>query len=95
MKAESVDQFYNGGTGIRTSIKELAELILDITQSDLNVHYEPAGVTFVKNRIGCPEKAHKEINFKASISLVEGIKKLVEWRKSHIEEVASRRQKVA
>lgn len=95
MKADTVDQFYNVGTGIRTSIKELAEMILKITDSTLSLQYEPAGLTFVKNRIGCPKKAIEQIEFKASISLEEGLKKLIEWRKNHIDQVEIRRQKVA
>lgn len=95
MKADTIDQFYNVGTGIRTSIKELAEMILEITGSNLSVQYEPGGLTFVKNRIGCPKKAEKEINFKASISLEAGLKKLIEWRKAHIDQVDLRRKKVA
>lgn len=95
MKAETTDQFYNVGTGIRTSIKELAELILKITNSTLSVQYEPAGLTFVKNRIGCPKKATEQIGFKATISLEDGLKKLIEWRKTHIEQVEMRRGKVA
>lgn len=95
MKAETTDEFYNVGTGIRTSIKELAELILKITNSNLSVQYEPAGLTFVKNRIGCPKKAEEQINFKAEISLEDGLKKLIEWRKTHIEQVEMRRKKVA
>ena len=94
MKADTVDQFYNVGTGIRTSIQELAELILSITESNLSVHYEPAGLTFVKNRIGCPKKAEEHIGFKASVALTEGIKQLIEWRKSHIDQVETRRAKV-
>lgn len=95
MKADHVDEFYNVGTGIRTSIKELAEKILEITNSNLSVQYEPAGLTFVKNRIGCPKKAAEQIAFKASVSLEEGLKQLIEWRKNHIEQVALRRAKVA
>ena len=81
MKADAVDEFYNVGTGIRTSIKELAEIILKITGSNLSVQYEPAGLTFVKNRIGCPKKAIDQIGFKASVALEEGLKQLIEWRK--------------
>jgi UDP-glucose 4-epimerase len=95
MKAEVVDQFYNVGTGIRTSIKELAEMILKITSSDLDVQYEPAGLTFVKNRIGCPKKATAEIGFKYSVDLENGLKQLIEWRKSHIDQVEMRRKKMA
>ena len=91
MKSDSTDEFYNVGTGIRTSIKELAELILDITGSDLQIQYEPAGQTFVKNRIGCPKKAEQEIDYKYSIELREGLIALIEWRNSHKVEVARRR----
>ncbi|MCX7342912.1 MAG: NAD-dependent epimerase/dehydratase family protein [Proteobacteria bacterium] len=95
MKAETTDQFYNVGTGIRTSIKELAEMILKITGSNLSVKYEPSGLTFVKNRIGCPKKATEQIGFKAALNLEDGLKKLIEWRKNHIDQVEMRRAKVA
>lgn len=95
MKSDAIDEFYNVGTGIRTSIKELAEMILKITGSNLSVQYEPAGLTFVKNRIGCPKKAIDQIGFKASVTLEEGLKQLIEWRKNHIDQVEMRRAKVA
>lgn len=91
MRSDAVDEFYNVGTGIRTSIKELAEIILKITGSHLSVHYEPAGLTFVKNRIGCPKKAIDQIGFKARVKLEEGLKKLIKWRKEHIDQVEIRR----
>ena len=92
MKADTTDEFYNVGTGRKTTIKELAELILDITGSDLQIQYEPAGMTFVKNRVGCPKKAEAEIGFKAGMGLREGLKQLIEWRDTHKEEVERRRQ---
>jgi len=95
MKADTTDQFYNVGTGIRTSIKELAELILKITGSSLSVQYEPGGLTFVKNRIGCPKKAEQEIKFKSTVLLEDGLKKIVEWRKAHLDQVEMRRKKVS
>lgn len=94
MKANSTDEFYNVGTGIRTSIKELAELLLEITGSDLEIQYEPAGQTFVKNRIGCPNKAAEQIDYNYSIELREGLESLIEWRNTHKEEVALRRRDV-
>src|SRR4029077_7207283 len=61
MKADVVDTNYNVGTGVRTSIAELAPLLLEITGSDVGVQFEPAGLTFVKNRIGDPARAREEI----------------------------------
>jgi UDP-glucose 4-epimerase len=91
MKSNVTDSFYNVGKGVKTTIKELAELILEITGSDLKIQYQPGGQTFVKNRVGCPKKAAEEIGFKADVELTDGIKKLIEWRNSHKEEVARRR----
>ncbi len=94
MKAETVDAFYNVGTGKRTTIKEVAELILDLTQSQHGLQYEPAGLTFVKNRIGCPRKATAEIGFKADVALEEGLRALIAWRNTHKDEVEMRRSKL-
>lgn len=92
MKSEATDHFYNVGTGLRTTIKELAELVLELTGSKLKVEYEPAGLTFVKNRIGCPQKANKDLSFKAQVSLREGLQHLIKWRKDHLDEVEQRRK---
>jgi UDP-glucose 4-epimerase len=43
LKSDVSFGFYNVGRGIKTSIKELTELILKITGSDLPIQYEPAG----------------------------------------------------
>lgn len=92
MKTDPTDAFYNVGTGIKTTIKELTELILRITGSDLEIQYEHTGQTFVKNRVGCPKKAETGIGFKAEIPLREGLQKLIAWRNNHKEEVARRRE---
>jgi UDP-glucose 4-epimerase len=95
MKADTVDRFYNVGTGRRTSIKELAELILRITGSNLDIQYEPTGQTFVKNRIGSPDRARREIGFEAQVPLETGLRKLIAWRNGHKEDVARRRARAA
>ena len=92
MKADATDQFYNVGCGVKTTIKELTELILEVTGSGVETQYEPGGTTFVKNRVGSPEKAEKEIGFKARVGLREGLERLIEWRSAHKGEVERRRQ---
>jgi len=95
MKADSTDAYYNVGTGRRTSIKQVAELLIRLTATSQTIRYEPAGLTFVKNRIGSPVKARREIGFDASMPLEDGLRSLIEWRRAHIEEVAARRERVA
>jgi len=95
MKAETIDQFYNVGTGKRTSLKQLAEMLLELTGCDKPINYAPRSqATLVRNRIGSPKKASEEIGFTAAIDLREGLKRLIEWRASHKAEVAARRQAV-
>jgi len=84
LKSNATDQCYNVGRGTKTTIKELCEMILDITGSDLKIQYEPAGQTFVTNRIGSTVKAKQEIGFEGNIELREGLAKLIEWRAKSI-----------
>ncbi|HLI13639.1 MAG TPA: NAD-dependent epimerase/dehydratase family protein [Alphaproteobacteria bacterium] len=95
MKADTVDRFYNVGTGRRTTIKELAETVIRITRTNQSIRYEPAGLTFVKNRIGSPRRAQAEIGFSARVGLEEGLRELVRWRDGHKAEVDMRRRKMA
>lgn len=95
MKAETVDSFYNVGTGKRTSLKELAELLINLTGSNQPIQYAPRSqATLVRNRIGSPKKASAEIGFTAEIDLREGLERLISWRAGHKAEVAARRAAV-
>jgi UDP-glucose 4-epimerase len=83
MRATPVDRFYNVGTGIRTSLKELAERICHVTGCNQPIGYAPRSqATLVRNRIGCPKRAAAEIGFSAEIPLDDGLRRLVAWRKA-------------
>ncbi|MCH7729265.1 MAG: NAD-dependent dehydratase, partial [Planctomycetes bacterium] len=69
----------------------LTELILERTGSRLEIQYEPGGVTFVKNRVGCPKKASAQLGFQSQVDLQEGIQRLIEWRRLHRAELETRR----
>lgn len=81
---------YNVGMGKGTSIRELAELLLELTGSDLEIEYAPARAAFVSHRIGSVAKAQEELGFRATIDLREGLKRLIAWRNAHKAEVAER-----
>ena len=93
MRAQSVARYYNVGTGKRTTIEELTELLLRITGSSQRIQFEEGGLTFVKNRIGSPERAAAEIGFRSKLDLEEGLGELIAWRRDHKEQVLSRRQR--
>ena len=83
MRAETADRFYNVGTGMRTSLKELAERICHLTGCNQPVNYAPRSqATLVRNRIGSPKRAEEEIGFTAEVDLDEGLRRLIAWRKA-------------
>lgn len=92
MQASVADEFYNVGTGRRTSLKELAEMLIELTGTDREISYAPRSTaTLVRNRIGDPRKASAEIDFTAEVDLREGLQRLIDWRASHKAEVDDRR----
>jgi UDP-glucose 4-epimerase len=96
MRAEAVDSFYNVGTGQRTSLKELAEMLLHLTGSNQPIKYAPRSqATLVRNRIGSPKRAAAEIGFVAEMPLDQGLRELIAWRKAHMSEVEQRRTRAA
>ncbi|MAZ07918.1 MAG: NAD-dependent dehydratase [Rickettsiales bacterium] len=84
LKSETKDEFYNVGTGVQTSIKELCDTILAMRQSNLKVQYNPYNEDdarrLVQNRIGCTIKSKKDLGFRPKYDLNKGLQKLIEWR---------------
>lgn len=87
LQADAVDEFYNVGSGVQTSIKQLCDLILELKQSDLKVTYKPYSADdarrLVQNRIGCPKKAEADLGFVYRYELREGLQKLIAWREAN------------
>lgn len=84
LQSASTDEFYNVGSGVQTSIKQLCDLILELKRSQLEVTYKPYSADdarrLVQNRIGCPRKAEADLGFKYQYELSEGLEKLIAWR---------------
>lgn len=84
LKSEQNFGFYNVGTEVQTTIKELCDTILRLKSSDLKVIYRPYSLddarALVQNRIGSALKARQEIGFECKYSLKEGLMKLIDWR---------------
>ena len=85
MGADTVGRFYNVGTGISTSLRELAEKLLALTGSTQPIQFaDSSGETLVRNRIGSPDRAAEEIGFVAAKGLHDGLLELIEWRAKHM-----------
>ncbi len=92
MKADTRGAYYNVGTGTRTSLREIAERLVNLTGCNQPIRYAPRSqATLVRNRIGDPRKAAREIGFSADIDLDEGLRRLIAWRRADIAAVEARR----
>jgi UDP-glucose 4-epimerase len=84
LRSEVDDRFFNVGTGVQTSIKQLCDLILELAGSDLMVTYRPYSSEdarqFVQNRIGSTVAAERDLGFAYEDDLRTGLVHLMEWR---------------
>ncbi len=83
MKAEVVDRCYNVCTGTRTSIGDLAEMLVRLTGQPVDIDYQIEEDSFVRNRIGDPTAASLDLGFVAGTDLLEGLRELIAWRDDH------------
>jgi UDP-glucose 4-epimerase len=76
------DEVFNVGTGVQTTLNELCQLLLKLSGSPLKPEYrEPRKVANVRSRRSAVEKAEKLLGFRAKVSLEEGLRELIEWRR--------------
>lgn len=79
---------YNIASGVETSIRELAEMINELTGSKAAIDHAPARAWDRSGkRHGDTSKSENELGFKAQVSLPEGLRKTVEWTKENIETI--------
>jgi UDP-glucose 4-epimerase len=84
MSKDVRDENINVCTGLKTSIRDLVDLLRELTGSKTEVDYRPAAQQFVTDRLGDPTKSRELLGFEAKTPLREGLKKLIEWRASEL-----------
>jgi UDP-glucose 4-epimerase len=84
LKSDARDEAINVCTGIKTSIRELVNMLRELSGSKLEVEYRPATQQFVTDRLGDPTKAREVLKFEPKVALREGLVKLIEWRASEL-----------
>jgi len=80
LKSDASNVNLNIGTGVKTTIKELVDALLELTDSDLEPEYLPQEEMFVTHRVGSTELAERLIGFHAELPYREGLRSVIEWR---------------
>ncbi|HEY1624399.1 MAG TPA: SDR family NAD(P)-dependent oxidoreductase [Streptosporangiaceae bacterium] len=81
--SDVTDTVFNIGTGVETSLADLARMLLQVMESDLDVEFGPQrAVNKVPRRLADVNAAARQLDWKAEIGLDEGLRRLVAWWRS-------------
>ena len=77
---------YNLASGTETTIRELAERIVVLTGSSSSLDVRPPrDWDRSGRRFGSPEKAARELGFRAQVALDDGLRRTIDWTREHLE----------
>lgn len=79
LKSDLCDDFFNVGAGVKTTINELVQMLLQVSGSHLKPVYIPQEHIFVTNRVGSTEKAERLLGFRARVPISEGLRTVFDW----------------
>lgn len=82
MKSDATDVNLNVGTGIKTSIRELVDVLLEETGAEIEPEYRADEQMFVTHRVGATELAETLIGYRAELPYRDGLRSVIEWRRS-------------
>lgn len=86
-KSDATDEVFNVASGVETSLKQLAELLLVEMGSKAAIELGPERkVNPVPRRLASTEKARNLLGFESTVTLPEGLRELVTWRQSQRQE---------
>jgi UDP-glucose 4-epimerase len=86
---DAVGEDYNIGTGCETTVNQLAQSILKITESSSTIeHVNNRDIDNISRRSINIGKAMADLNYQPQYSITEGLKKTVSWFKRSVERVS-------
>jgi UDP-glucose 4-epimerase len=75
---------YNIGSGVETSVNQLAEILMKLMGREVPVKHIPQDLNLVRRRLSATEKAEKDLGFKTKTTLEEGLKEFLDWRAAQL-----------
>ncbi len=78
--ADVTDEVFNVASGTETSLRQLAEMLSQVMGGSSELEFQPARkVNPVQRRLADVEKARRLLGFEATVSLEQGLRRLVDW----------------
>ena len=82
MESKAKSEVFNVGSGKSTTIKELAQTILELTGAGSEISYEPPRAGDIKDSYGDISKAQKLLGYAPKVSLRAGLRTMVKEKKA-------------
>ncbi|MEN9346404.1 MAG: hypothetical protein RLZZ60_1873 [Bacteroidota bacterium] len=83
-------EIFNGGTGQKTEIKAMAEIIKSVTASNSNIVFKPArNWDKVKDRVSNLTHSQAVLNYQPKVTIQEGLERTIKWYKDNYDKVKS------
>ncbi|MDG5820253.1 NAD-dependent epimerase/dehydratase family protein [Natronococcus sp. A-GB7] len=80
---EQVGTAYNVGTGTSVTVQELAETIVDVTESNSEITHTEGRDGDIRHSQADISVIRSELGYEPTVSLREGLKQTVEWYRQH------------
>jgi UDP-glucose 4-epimerase len=81
---------YNGGTGSKTEILKMSEIIKEATGSLSHIIFKPSRAwDKVKDRLSDTSKSANELGYQPKVNIEEGLLKTIKWYKDNYDKVKS------
>jgi UDP-glucose 4-epimerase len=90
LESDVSDDVFNVASGVETSLNDLAAALLRVMGSKLKPEYGPErSVNPVSRRLACTKKAAEKLGFRSTISLDDGLARLVDWWRANKDRMAA------
>ena len=84
LKSDVTNEYFNVASGRETSIRELADLVIRLCGKEGRIAPEAESemdAGLVTRRLGCPKKARELLGFETAVSVAEGLRRVIDWRR--------------
>jgi UDP-glucose 4-epimerase len=79
-RAPAGQRVFNVGSGVETSLRDLAATLLRVMGASMPVEHAPErAVNAVRRRLADTGSARRDLGFTASVALDDGLRRLLDW----------------
>lgn len=72
-------ELFQVGTGLETTVNELAEAMQQAIRRPLQVRHAPARVGDIRRNVSRVDKAARDLNYRAQVTLTDGLARTARW----------------